>query len=182
MESEPLSALNLSAWQAKGKKGRAGKAETETGASERKQNRSWESGKCGQKWSPARIYLSELCQLLSVSQTSSSSIDSSASVSLVFCLLGSAWSSNVANVYCISIKSLPRSSSHLLPCHLQVRHLLPHGEKYSSLSRKLSTIRAFKILNLKILSHISYIILTVSFWRILNIKLDLYFNFNEIKL
>jgi len=138
MESEPLSALNLSAWQAKGKKGRAGKAETETGASERKQNRSWESGKCGQKWSPARIYLSELCQLLSVSQTSSSSIDSSASVSLVFCLLGSAWSSNVANVYCISIKSLPRSSSHLLPCHLQVRHL----------SRNLSTIGDFKILNL----------------------------------
>lgn len=68
--------------------------------------------------SPARIYLSELCQLLSVSQVSSSSIDSTA------CHFACR---SVANVYCISIKSLPRSSSLL--CHLRVRHLLLHREK-----------------------------------------------------
>lgn len=122
MESEQLSALNLNAWQARegwedgtGGWRQSGNGNGSVGKETKQKLRKWQ---VRVRQSPARIYLSELCQLLSVSQVSSSSIDSTA------CHFACR---SVANDYCISIKSLPRSSSLL--CHLRVRHLLLHREK-----------------------------------------------------
>jgi len=145
MESEPLSALNLSAWQAKEKKGgrESGNGNGSVGKETKQKLRKWQ----------VRAKMESCPDLLVgvvpafVCQSNIQLLHRFACL-CVLSFLSSAWSSNVANVYCISIKSLPRSSSHLLPCHLQVRHLLPHGEKYISLSRNLSNIRTFKILNL----------------------------------